>query len=201
MPLHTVPAPAPALQAVLAALNSPSATRGAPTLHNSPGPVTTTLAHPVHVLDVPDEAVGSRCALTSTRCTGWRFLINAGETPIASAETVRTPDGWAFSHFSQGPFVTSTHLAMRQAHTLPTRYQPRLLSVPGLYMLALWLHNDSSADSANDLLIPLAPAPLGIPAHHPHKATELLSALTRRLTHRITPSPAVLTTTALTSTA
>jgi hypothetical protein len=178
MPLHTLPAPATALQAVLAALNSSSATRETPTLHTSPGPVTTTHAHPVHVLD---EMAPGRAGLGATRRIGWRFLINAQDKPIASAETVRTATGWDFSHFSEGPFVISTHRALRQAHALPGLYQPRLLSVPRLYMLALWLRDEWGPGGGEDLLIPLAPAPLGIAAHRPHRAEDLLSALSLRL--------------------
>ena len=70
-------------------------------------------------------------------------------------------------------------------------YQPRLLSVPELYMLTLWLHGDCTADGADgrpaatDLLVPLAPAPPGIAAHRPHRVAELLPVLT----HRLTPTP------------
>jgi hypothetical protein len=102
-----------------------------------------------------------------------------------------TPDGWAFSHFFEGPYVTSTERALHQAEALPQPYQARLLSLPGLYMLTLWLHGDLTADGAEghpadtDLLVPLAPAPPGIPAHRPFRVTELLPVLT----HRATPVP------------
>lgn len=177
MPLHTLPAPAAAHQAVLAALNSPAATRGTPVLHAAAGPVTTTHPHPVYVLD---DAVVAPVALRAARLVGWRFLITVGDKVVAGAETVPAGQGWVFSHFSDGPFVTATNRALRQARSLPGRYQTRLLSVPSLYMLALWLHNKADAD--DDLLIPLAPAPLGVPAHRPHRASELLSALSPRLT-------------------
>lgn len=190
MPLHTPPAPAAALRAVLAALNSPTAMRSAPALHAAPGPVTTSHPHPVHLLQHP---AADHHALSTTRRTGWRFLINAGETPLATAETIETADGWAFSHFSQGPFAASTYRALAQAQALPGRHQPRLLSVPGLYMLALWLHDDADAGHSGDLLVPLAPAPPGIAAHRLHRAADLLPALTLRLA----PSaPPLLTSTA-----
>jgi hypothetical protein len=70
-------------------------------------------------------------------------------------------------------------------------YQARLLSIPGLYMLTLWLHGDCAADGADghlagtDLLVPLAPAPPGIAAHRPHRVADLLPTLT----HRVTPAP------------
>jgi hypothetical protein len=121
------------------------------------------------------------------RLAGWRFLIHDGKGPVAAAETMLTPDGWAFSRFFEGPYIGSTERALAHAEALPTAYQPRLLSVPDLYMLTLWLHGDTSADAsvgrpaATDLLVPLAPAPPGIAAHRPHRAADLLPVLTLRL--------------------
>ncbi|WP_432083251.1 hypothetical protein [Streptomyces sp. WAC 04229] len=187
MPLRVPPAPAPALRSVLTALSSPTAVREArtPALLGAQGPVAPELPLPVHVLDrvTADGA-------TATRLAGWRFLIRCGDRAVAAAETMLTPDGWAFSHFFEGPYVASTERALRQAESVPQSYQPRLLSVPELYMLTLWLHGDCAADAAAghpaaaDLLIPLAPAPPGIAAHRPHRVAELLPVLT----HRVTPT-------------
>jgi hypothetical protein len=137
----------------------------------------------VHVLD-RITAQG----LSATRLAGWRFLIRCGDRAVAAAETMLTPDGWAFSHFFEGPYLASTERALQQAESLPLPYHPRLLSVPGLYMLTLWLHGDVTADAAEghpaatDLLVPLAPAPPGIFAHRPHHVAELLPVLTLRAT-------------------
>jgi hypothetical protein len=188
MPLHVPPAPAPALRSVLTALASPTAVREArtPSLLRAQGPVTPELPLPVHVL----EHITATGAPT-TRLAGWRFLIRCGDRAVAAAETMLTADGWAFSRFFEGPYIASTELALRQAETVQQPYQPRLLSVPGLYMLTLWLHSDHTADGAvghpagTDLLIPLAPAPPGIAAHRPHRVAELLPALT----HGVTPAP------------
>jgi hypothetical protein len=126
--------------------------------------------------------------IAGTRLAGWRFLIRCGDRAVAAAETMLTPDGWAFSHFFEGPYVASTERALRQAEAMQQSYQPRLLSVPGLYMLTLWLHGDLTADgatghpAATDLLVPLAPAPPGIAAHRPHRVADLLPALTQRAT-------------------
>ncbi|MFJ3307852.1 hypothetical protein ACIPSA_33160 [Streptomyces sp. NPDC086549] len=188
MPLQVPPAPAPALRSVLMALGSPTAVREArtPSLRNAQGPATPELPLPVHVLDrITPEGV------SATRLIGWRFLIRCGDRAVAAAETRLTPDGWAFSHFFEGPYIASTERALRQAETVQQTYQPRLLSVPGLYMLTLWLHGDCAADgaegqpAASDLLVPLAPAPPGIAAHRPHQVAELLPVLT----HRVTPAP------------
>ncbi|MFF7471880.1 hypothetical protein [Streptomyces sp. NPDC008092] len=192
MPLQVPPAPAPALRSVLTALGSPTAVREArtPSLRNAQGPATPDLPLPVHVMDrITPEGV------SATRLTGWRFLIRCGDRAVAAAETMLTPDGWAFSHFFEGPYITSTERALHQAEALQQTYQPRLLSLPGLYMLTLWLHGDCTADgaeghpAATDLLVPLAPAPPGIAAHRPHLVAELLPVLT----HRITSAPLLIT--------
>ncbi|MGW2721305.1 hypothetical protein [Streptomyces sp. NPDC001492] len=188
MPLHVPPAPAPALRTVLTALGSPTAVREArtPSLLRSQGPATPELPLPVHVLDQLSPA-----GVSATRLAGWRFLIRCGERSVAAADTMLTPDGWAFSHFFEGPYIASTERALRQAETMSHPYQPRLLSVPSLYMLTLWLHGDCTADgatghpAATDLLVPLAPAPPGIAAHRPLRVAELLPVLT----HRATPVP------------
>ncbi|MGP3991679.1 hypothetical protein [Streptomyces sp. 3N207] len=138
-----------------------------------------------------------------TRLTGWRFLLSdegaeagvggsggdaaQGGAYVGTAEAVLTADGWTFGQFRQGPYVLSTVRAIRQAELLPAPYQPRLLSVPELYMLTLWLHADVTADPCGgvpdpaDLLIPLAPAPPGIAPHTAHRVDALLPVLTRRL--------------------
>ncbi|MBT2545972.1 hypothetical protein J7E99_36255 [Streptomyces sp. ISL-44] len=198
MPLHVPPAPAPALRSVLAALGSPTAVHEAhtPALRALQGPVTAELPLPVHVLDrlnISDLASGGRPP--RTRLTGWRFLIRGGDRYVAAADTRLTPDGWVFSHFFEGPYVAATERALRQAESLGKAYQPRLLSVPELYMLTLWLHGAVGADASaglpagEDLLVPLAPAPPGIAAYRPHPVSELLPVLTHRLTPATAPVP------------
>ncbi|MFE9630757.1 hypothetical protein [Streptomyces sp. NPDC006463] len=198
MPLHVPTAPAPALRCVLAALGSPTAVHEAhtPALRAIQGPMTAELPLPVHVLDrldVSNLAAGGRPP--RTRLTGWRFLIRSGDRYVAAADTRLTPDGWTFSHFFEGPYVAATERALRQAESLGKAYQPRLLSVPELYMLTLWLHGAVGADASagllagEDLLVPLAPAPPGIAPYRPHPVSELLPVLTHRLTPATAPVP------------
>ncbi|MFI2371128.1 hypothetical protein [Streptomyces sp. NPDC018833] len=185
MPLHVPPAPAPALRSVLAALGSPTAVREAPTpaLRSIQGPLSPELPLPVHVLD---RVVPSGSA-PYTRLAGWRFLIRSGDRAVAAADTRLTPDGWVFSHFFEGPYIGSTERALRQAEAMGSPFQPRLLSVPELYMLTLWLHREIDADASagtlqpTDVLVPLAPAPPGIAAHRPHQVADLVPLLTLRL--------------------
>ncbi|MFJ4710355.1 hypothetical protein ACIP6I_36735 [Streptomyces anulatus] len=185
MPLHVPPAPAPALRSVLAALGSPTAVRGPRTsaLRSVQGPLSPELPLPVHVLD---RIAPARTA-PLTRLAAWRFLIRSEGRAVAAADTVLTPDGWTFSHFFEGPYLASTELAVRQAEASATACQARLLSVPELYMLTLWLHGDPEADPAGgvlaptDVLVPLAPAPPGIAAHRPHRVADLLPVISLRV--------------------
>ncbi|MGS2586704.1 hypothetical protein [Streptomyces hebeiensis] len=191
MPLHVPPAPAPALRSVLAALSSPTAVRDArtPALQSAPGPLNPELPLPVHALDLVATAEEAAAAgrAPRTRLTGWRFLIRGGDRAVAAADAMLTADGWAFSRFFEGPYLTATERALRQAESLTTPYQPRLLWVAELYMLALWLHEDTRDDAAEgalgpaDILVPLAPAPPGIAAHRPHRVADLLPVIGLRL--------------------
>ncbi|MEU9292736.1 hypothetical protein [Streptomyces sp. NPDC048266] len=195
--LRPSPAPAPALRSVLAALGSPTAVHEArtPALRAAQGPLSPELPLPVHVLDV----TGAPGHAPRIRLAGWRFLIRSGDRAIAAADTMLTPDGWSFSHFFEGPYVTATERALLQAEALPVPYQPRLLSVPELYMQTLWLHADPDADGATaapaaaDLMVPLAPAPPGIAAHRAYQIADLLPVLSTRLAPpplRGSPAPA-----------
>lgn len=194
MPLHFSPAPAPALRSVLAALSSPTAVRESrtPALRETSAPLVPEHPLPLHVLDT---ATVGETGLPSARLTGWRFHIRAADRVAAAGESMPTADGWTFNHFCEGPYLASTERALAQADGLPTPYQPHLLSVPGLYMFTLWLHGDTSADpgsaqpAAEDLIIPLAPAPPGIAAHRPHRLSDLVPVLSVRLAPKPVPKP------------
>lgn len=185
MPLHVPSAPAPALRSVLAALGSPTAVREARTsaLRSVQGPLSPELPLPVHVLD----RIAPSGTAPLTRLAAWRFLIRSEGRAVAAADTVLTPDGWTFSHFFEGPYLASTELAVRQAEASATGCQARLLSIPELYMLTLWLHGDTEADPSGgvlaptDVLVPLAPAPPGIAAHRPHRVADLLPVISMRV--------------------
>ena len=179
MSLQLPQPPAAALRAVLTALDSPSATRSA-ALTQATRPLVPAHPLPVHLL-APDTPGGT--PLTAAPRTGWRFLIRSGEEVVAAADTLETPDGHSFGHFTEGPYLVSTLRALQQArlHCSAARatYQPRLLAVPGHYMTALWLRPTLGPANSPDLLVPLAPAPLGVTAHRVHVADELLPALAR----------------------
>jgi hypothetical protein len=145
-----------------------------------PAELATTQAHPVFNLGL-SELRGRAGALRSTRSTGWRYLLRQEDQLVASAETVAEQGGGArFSHFNQGPFVASTAAALDVAESLDQtqdgEYEVRLLHVPALYTMALWLHGEGDAD----ILIPLAPTPQGIEANRAYPADELLAVLAEK---------------------
>lgn len=186
MPLHLPPAPAPALRSLHAALNAPTVIRSRrtpPALRGAQSPLRPTSPLPLHVLAPSSEPHDP----PHTRLIGWRFLLGDGERTLGAAEVTPTADGWAFSHFCEGPYVASSERALHQAESLTAAYQPRLLSIPELYMLTLWLHGTTEADAgegvptAADVLVPLAPAPPGIAAHRAHRADRLLPLINDRL--------------------
>ena len=64
------------------------------------------------------------------------------------------------SSFTEGPFVAATDKAVKAIRKLPkleaAGYELRLLRIPALYVMALWLHS-----LVDDLVIPLEPSPIG----------------------------------------
>lgn len=183
MPLHIPQAPAAAERSVRAALRPPAPRSTPHPLNDGRGALNPVSPLPLHRLG----PVGDPDQPPVTRLTGWRFLLERGGRAVGAAETMLTADGWTFSHFCEGPYIASTERALFRAETLESAYQPRLLSVPELYMLTLWLHTDPAADPAEggpgpeDLLVPLAPAPPGIAADTALRPAALLSLMTSRL--------------------
>lgn len=115
--------------------------------------------HEVYTIGL-DDILADR-GIDHARPVGWRYLIEADGEAIASAETAESDDGTQeISQFNEGPFVTATATAVRAAETLPQvaagAFELRLLRIPALYLMALWLHS-----KAADLLIPMAPSPIG----------------------------------------
>lgn len=105
-----------------------------------------------------------RCA-SAARCArpaGWRFIVVSEGEALAAVE-VRDAGGdhYVFSELNSGPFVASTVEALRRLEeTNDTNDELRLLSCPGLYLEALWLHG------ASDRFMPLDPAPTEFEAYH-----------------------------------
>ncbi|MFI6175588.1 hypothetical protein ACIA8R_08625 [Nonomuraea sp. NPDC051191] len=115
--------------------------------------------HQVFTIGLDDIASGA--GLAAAQPVGWRYLITAGGEVVASAETAQAPDGTPQPpQFNEGRFAAATAAAVNAARALPVlrlaAFELRLLHTPSLYLMALWLHSP-----ATDLLVPLAPSPIG----------------------------------------
>jgi hypothetical protein len=149
-----------------------------PALRNATGKLELTDPHEVFTLGLADLVAGR--GLKAAKPTGWRYLVREDDNVLASAEAVLTGTGgdYAFSAFNEGGFVAATAHAIHAARALPdvghAAFELRLLHVPGLYVMALWLHE---ASGNGDLLIPLAPSPAEAAAGQPVPAARLLEEL------------------------
>jgi len=127
----------------------------------------------VYLLGLDDIRAGR--GLESAKSSGWRYLVEAPDgRSIAIAESVTDPRGaQVFAHLNYGPFVAGTAEALRVAEraNLPSA-EVKLLEIPALYLVALWLQHRDSAT-----LIPIAPAPSGLEANRSYPARELLDLL------------------------
>lgn len=122
--------------------------------------VDVTTPHQVFTMGLDDVTSGA--GLEKARSVGWRHLVVADGKPIASAETTLAQDGKTHvpGHVNEGPFVNATAEAEAAAQALPQvaagDFELRMLRIPAVYFMALWLHSP-----ATDLLVPLAPSPIG----------------------------------------
>ncbi|MFI9596417.1 hypothetical protein [Nonomuraea sp. NPDC052265] len=117
------------------------------------------IPHQVFTLGL--DEIESGAGLAAARPVGWRYLVTANGNVIASAEITQGPDGTPQpAHFTEGVFVGATATAVQAARALPqlqtAAFELRLLRIPALYLMALWLHSPAA-----DLLVPLAPSPVG----------------------------------------
>ncbi|HYX84838.1 MAG TPA: hypothetical protein VE777_07695 [Gaiellales bacterium] len=137
-----------------------------------------TRPHPVHNLGLDDLVKGAR--LADAPRTAWRYLVEDGGEPVASAEVAVDGAGRprAFDHLNEGPFVAGTAAAQAVAERLPAlrgrRAEARLVRIPALYVIALWLKGRRGSE---DVVVPIAPAPPFLEANRPYSEDEFLAAL------------------------
>jgi len=126
----------------------------------SPDQLDVSTPHQVFTIGLDDLAAGR--GLEAAQPVGWRYIVEAAGQPIASAETTVGADGTThhLSQLTEGPYVEATALGVRAARQLPeleaAGFELRLLRIPAVYLMALWLHSPTT-----DLMVPLAPSPIG----------------------------------------
>jgi hypothetical protein len=142
--------------------------------------------HPVYTLGLRD-IVEKRGPADAT-FTAWRWLVQDGTRTVASAEVgVGQYEVGGVSEINEGPFVRSTEEALAAAEKLPTvrqrAYEPRLLKIPGVYLVALWLHAED--DGGDDVFVVLAPAPYSLRAGEAYRWADLQRVLVSHARTRI----------------
>jgi hypothetical protein len=180
MPLRAADAPNRVLEEVRSTLNE-FAKRGrfrTPALARARADrLTLALPHPVYTLSLQDLVDGRR--LRDARLVAWRYLVEADRTPVASAE-VLVAEGKppTFSQFNEGPFVESTAAALDELQRRPeldeASYELRALQIPALYVVALWLADQSGE---RDLVRALEPAPEYLETERIYPEAEFLERL------------------------
>lgn len=110
--------------------------------------------HDVYTLALNDFDKG----LSGARRTALRYLVMSGSRAVAAAELESSTKATApkLSHINQGSLVSASLAALESAEQLPATqkddFDLRLLQIPAIHAIALWLHGRNS-----DLLIPLDP--------------------------------------------
>jgi hypothetical protein len=139
--------------------------------------------HDVYSLGLTDIAEGA--SLDAATVVGRRFLVMDGSAPIASAELSDSETGAGFQT-NEGPYVEATATAIARAEVDPQLanddFEIRVLRIPALYFMGLWLKNDRGGA---DVVIPLDPAPAPLEAGRKYSPVEALSALAERARGRL----------------
>jgi hypothetical protein len=149
------PSPPPAALAVLREQRAGDAREDA--IHVAPHQVFTAM-----LTDVREGRV-----LANAQETAWRDV--AGGT---AAEVSSRNGEFVITSINEGPFVAATADALGIAKQLDGDYELRVLTIPAVYVVALWLYAASGS-----VLIPLAPAPSGLTANQPYDETSFTAAL------------------------
>jgi hypothetical protein len=145
---------------------------------SAPAELSMEAPHQVYTIGLDQLATGA--GLASARANGWRYLLRQNNQTVASARTMTDATGAPlFAEFNSGPFVQSTAGALQRAEQVAGAgngdvFEPRLLQVPALHAMALWLHG---GPKSADIVIPLPPAPPPVQAERQYSIDEYLAAL------------------------
>jgi hypothetical protein len=160
MPINAPQPPSDAVEAVRRSMARPRPGESPPGPGLEAPAAPTSVSAPQRVFTAGLEALSGLGAIYEiAEATGWRFLVEEGREPVAAAEVQDETRAAVPAQLTKGPFVRSTAEGLRAAEALePVQeadFELRLLRVPALNLLALWLYSSGS----DDLFVPLEPAP------------------------------------------
>lgn len=107
-----------------------------------------TMPHQIYFIELESIARGEM--LSAAKLVGWRYLLLKDDALQAAAElSINEESGdLEFSNINESPFVEATLQAVTLAQSLEiTRtydFEVRLLKIPALHIVALWLQGESS---------------------------------------------------------
>jgi hypothetical protein len=143
--------------------------------------------HPFYFVGLTDVAEGR--LLAGAILKGWRYIVLQDDETIGTANLIVSEQDQSlqFSHISHGPFAQNTVEGIRRAESLPDvandDYELRLLDIPGLYVVALWLHG------VDDKLIPLPPTNRVLEPYKSYSEGEMTAALREPALQRLESEP------------
>jgi hypothetical protein len=145
-----------------------------------------TAPHDVYTLGL--DALADGKGLDTAEPVARRVLIMRSDEPVATAE-LDDPEGSTGMSATEGPFTEATATTISEVESWPAvaegDYELRVLRLPALYFMALWLKDESGNE---DLIVPLAPAPAGIEPGRSYDEGELLGELRERARSRLDES-------------
>lgn len=131
---------------------------------------------PVYNLGLSD--VTAKRGLSSAVQTGWRSLLGTdAEVYAASDVHTNATSSPVFAQINTGPFVKGLDQALKSAHSDAhfgiAKYEVRVLSIPALYVTALWLVDNSG----KAMIVPVDPCPAYLKANTPITEQDFISAI------------------------
>jgi hypothetical protein len=145
------------------------------------------LPHPVYNLSLTDLALGK--GLAASKLVAWRYVLSDGDSAVLAEVSQPRHAGQtgepnaaaapALSMINRGPFVSSLVQTVDAAGKNPAlqsgSYEIAVLSIPALYVMALWLRSKVAGGGS---LIPLAPTDPALVAGQTYTEAVFLQALT-----------------------
>ena len=136
-------------------------------------PLALALAAPHEIYHLGLDELAEGRPVTAARPVAQGFLVFDGEEPVAVAEVGGEGAGFMVT---EGRFVAATARAIERAEGRDDigDAEVRLLRIPAIYLMALWLHDP---DGGEDLVIPMEPAPAPLEVGRAYRPEELIEPL------------------------